>query len=134
VESVGKLERNEQPLFRGESAGFVNLPLCQHVAKLTGPSRSISSKRQGCDCRFRFHGSIIHGNDTPVTTPLEVVSFDRDAAADTYGRLRATLEQKGMPIGLMDPLLAAHALSLAVRLVTSNMREFRRVPGLRLDN
>ena len=90
--SVGKLERNKQPLFRGESAGFVNLPLCQHVAKLTGPPRSISSKRQECGCRFRFHGSIIHGNDTPVTTPREVVSFDRDAAA-AYGRLRATLEQ-----------------------------------------
>jgi hypothetical protein len=39
--SVGKLKRNEQPLFRGESAGFVNLPLSQHVAKLTGTSRSI---------------------------------------------------------------------------------------------
>jgi len=65
-------------------------------------------------------------------SPLEVASFDRAAAA--YGRLRATLEQKGTPIGSMDLLIAAHALSLAVRLVTNNAREFRRVPGLRVEN
>jgi tRNA(fMet)-specific endonuclease VapC len=66
-------------------------------------------------------------------SPLEVASFDREAAA-AYGRLRATLERKGMPIGSMDLLIAAHALSLAVRLVTNNAREFRRVPGLRVEN
>ena len=66
-------------------------------------------------------------------SPLEVASFDRDAAA-VYGRLRATLEQKGRPIGSMDLLIAAHALSLSVRLVTNNAREFRRVPRLRVAN
>jgi tRNA(fMet)-specific endonuclease VapC len=66
-------------------------------------------------------------------SPLEVASFDRDAAA-AYGRLRATLEQKGSPIGSMDLLIAAHALSLGVHLVTNNAREFRRVPGLRVEN
>jgi hypothetical protein len=39
-----------------------------------------------------------------------------------------------MPIGSMDPLIAAYALSLAVRLVTNNTREFRRVSGLRVEN
>ena len=66
-------------------------------------------------------------------SPLEVASFARDAAA-AYGRLRATLEQKGLPIGSMDLLIAAHALSLGVRLVTNNTREFRRIPGLRVEN
>ena len=66
-------------------------------------------------------------------SPLEVASFDREAAA-VYGRLRATLEQKGTPIGSMDLLIAAHALGLAVRLVTNNAKEFRRVPGLRVEN
>jgi hypothetical protein len=131
--SVGKLKGNEQPLFRGESSGFVNLLFCQHVAKLTGTSRSISPKRRRCDYRLRFHRTILHGNDMPVTTPLEVVSFDRDTAP-AYGRLRATLEQKGAPVGLMDLLIAAHALRLAVLLVTNNTREFRRVPRLRLEN
>jgi tRNA(fMet)-specific endonuclease VapC len=66
-------------------------------------------------------------------SPLEVASFDRDAAA-VYRRLRTTLEQKGRPIGSMDLLIAAHALSLNVRLVTNNAREFRRVPQLRVAN
>jgi tRNA(fMet)-specific endonuclease VapC len=66
-------------------------------------------------------------------SPLDVASFDRDATA-TYGRLRAALEKKGQMIGSMDILIAAHALSLDVRLVTHNSREFRRVPGLKIED
>lgn len=66
-------------------------------------------------------------------SPLAVAAFDREAAS-VYGRLRAALEQKGTPIGAMDLLIAAHALSLGVRLITNNAREFRRVPGLRVEN
>ena len=51
-----------------------------------------------------------------------------------YGRLRAGLEEKGMPIGANDMLIAAHALSLDAVLVTDNVREFRRVKGLRVEN
>ncbi len=65
--------------------------------------------------------------------PLEIAPFDQ-AAAWSYGRLRAQLEAKGTPIGSMDLFIAAHALSLGVRLVSNNLREFRRVPGLRLEN
>lgn len=65
--------------------------------------------------------------------PLEVAAFDQTAAW-AYGRIREQLEVKGTPIGSMDMLIAAHALSLGVRLVSNNLREFRRVPGLRLDN
>jgi tRNA(fMet)-specific endonuclease VapC len=64
--------------------------------------------------------------------PLDVVAFDRSAAA-TYGKLRTTLEKKGQSIGAMDLLIAAHALALTVRLVTHNVREFGRVPGLRVE-
>jgi hypothetical protein len=74
--SIGKIKRNEQPLFRGESAGFANLLLCQHVAKFTGTSRSIWTERQGCGRRFRFHGIILHGNDMPVTTQEDACSRD----------------------------------------------------------
>lgn len=65
--------------------------------------------------------------------PLEVALFDRQAAV-AYGRIRVGLEKKGRPIGAMDLLIAAQALSLGVRLVTNNEREFRRVPGLRVEN
>ena len=64
--------------------------------------------------------------------PLGVVAFDRSATA-AYGKLRATLEKKGQSIGAMDLLIAAHALALNVRLVTHNVREFGRVPGLRVE-
>lgn len=66
-------------------------------------------------------------------SPLEVVPFDRQATA-VYGRLRTTLERKGQTIGSMDLLIAAHALSLDVRLVTRNVRAFGRVPGLRVED
>lgn len=65
--------------------------------------------------------------------PLEMAPFDQ-AAAWAYGRLRGQLEARGALIGSMDMLIAAHALSLEVRLVSNNLREFRRVPGLRLEN
>jgi len=61
--------------------------------------------------------------------PLEVVSYDEDAA-HTYGEIRAVLEKAGTPIGAMDMLIAAHAVSLGIPLVTNNAREFIRIPSL----
>jgi tRNA(fMet)-specific endonuclease VapC len=66
-------------------------------------------------------------------SPLQVAVFDRQTAI-VYGQIRALLEKKGRPIGSMDLLIAAHALSLNVRLATNNVKEFRRVPGLRVEN
>ena len=66
-------------------------------------------------------------------SPLEVAAFDRDATA-VYGRVRAQLEKKGQPIGSMDLLIAAHAISLGVRLITHNVKGFRKVPGLRVED
>ena len=66
-------------------------------------------------------------------SPLEIVAFDRPATT-AYGRLRAALEKKGQMIGSMDLLIAAHAVSLDVRLVTHNAREFGRVPGLKIED
>jgi tRNA(fMet)-specific endonuclease VapC len=65
--------------------------------------------------------------------PLTILSFGNEAAA-IYGMLRAWLEKAGKPIGPMDMLIAAHALSLSTTLVTNNTREFERVPGLKLEN
>lgn len=66
-------------------------------------------------------------------SPLEVAAFDRQATVAS-GTVRAALEKKGRPIGAMDLLIAAHALSLGVRLVTNDEKEFRHVPGLRVEN
>ena len=65
--------------------------------------------------------------------PLHIVNFDR-AAAIIYGDIRATLEKQGTPIGSLDTLIAAHAISLGVTLITNNTKEFSRVPNLKLDN
>ena len=65
--------------------------------------------------------------------PLEVADFDQ-SAADTYGLVRAHLEKNGNPIGSMDMLIGAHALSLGVVLVTNNIREFKRIPNLRVED
>jgi len=65
--------------------------------------------------------------------PLVVAPFD-DPAASAYGRIRAELQRTGRPIGPLDMLIAAHALSLDAALVTGNQREFRRVPGLVVEN
>lgn len=65
--------------------------------------------------------------------PLEILPFD-EAAVWTYGELRASLEALGQPIGSLDTMIAAHALSLDTVLVTNNTREFSRVAGLRLEN
>ncbi len=62
-------------------------------------------------------------------TPLEVVSFDEEAA-HIYGEIRAYLEKAGTPIGSMDMLIAAHAVSLGIPLATNNTREFIRIPAL----
>lgn len=51
-----------------------------------------------------------------------------------YGQIRAELERKGSPIGAYDLLIAAHALALGLTLVTNNVREFRRIPNLRVEN
>ena len=55
-----------------------------------------------------------------------------DDAARIYGPLRAALHREGRQIGPLDMLIAAHALSLDLPLLTGNVSEFRRVPGLRV--
>ncbi|MBK8387641.1 MAG: type II toxin-antitoxin system VapC family toxin [Candidatus Accumulibacter sp.] len=65
--------------------------------------------------------------------PLQVLPFDM-AALWAYGDLRADLERLGEPIGSLDTLIAAHALSVNAVLVTNNTREFSKVRGLQLEN
>lgn len=63
--------------------------------------------------------------------PLEVAHFD-EAAASVYGALRASLEKKGTPIGALDTMIGAHALSLNLTLVTNNTKEFNRITVLKV--
>lgn len=65
--------------------------------------------------------------------PVDVLEFDDDDAR-TAGDVRATLELSGMPIGAYDVLIAGQALRRRATLVTTNTREFSRVPGLRWED
>jgi len=64
---------------------------------------------------------------------LSVLPWDSDAA-ESYGKLRTFFERKGTPIGNMDLMIAAHALSKDRVVVTNNTRHFERVPQLRIEN
>ena len=65
--------------------------------------------------------------------PIAIVDFTSDDAV-SYARIRARLERAGKPIGPLDTLIAAQAVSRKLVLVSNNEREFKRVPGLELEN
>ena len=64
---------------------------------------------------------------------IEILPFDMLAAVE-YGKICAYLQSQGTPIGTMDMLIAAHALSRSLTIVTNNVREFERVPNLMIEN
>ena len=64
--------------------------------------------------------------------PFEMMAFD-ESAAIAYGEIRAQLEKAGDPIGPLDMLIAGQAKSLNVVLVTNNVREFKKVKGLKIE-
>ena len=65
--------------------------------------------------------------------PLQILPFDSQCLW-FYADLRVSLEKQGLSIGPMDTLIAAQALSIDGTLVTNNIKEFMRVPKLKLDN
>ena len=68
-----------------------------------------------------------------VLGALDVMPFEEPAEI-AYGELRHQLETAGTPIGANDMLIAAHAMAQGLTVVTDNVREFRRVEGLRVEN
>lgn len=65
--------------------------------------------------------------------PFDLLSYTAETVR-TYGAVRADLEKRGKVIGPLDMLIAAQALTEKLTLVTNNEREFRRVPGLLIEN
>lgn len=65
--------------------------------------------------------------------PISILPFGAAAAAE-YGEIRSYLQSRGMPIGPLDMLIAAHAKAENMILVTNNVREFERVPDLKIEN
>ena len=108
--------------------------------------REIFKRRQGQMCISTVTlGELIFGAERSgqpernladiegMAARLEVCSYDAEAAMH-FGQLRAELYRSGNPIGPYDMMIAGHARSLGLILVTNNRKEFGRVPGLRLEN
>lgn len=72
-------------------------------------------------------------NVEAILAAIDVLPLE-EPADQAYGEIRTTLESRGEVIGPNDMLIAAHALSLDMVVVTANRREFSRVPGLRVEN
>jgi len=101
------------------------------------PSEICSSSIVVAELRYGADKSLRRTRNHQLLDILfdEIPAYDFDQeAASTYGKLRAHLEKKGALIGPNDMLVAAHALSLGHVLVTDNVREFRRVRGLKVEN
>ena len=64
---------------------------------------------------------------------IEILDFNVNAA-ESYGKIRADLEKKGTPIGPLDMMIAGHARSLGYTVVTNNVKEFKRVNDLKIEN
>jgi len=91
---------------------------------------TLSELRYGADLR----GSRkLHRLIDAFASAVETAPFDAASATD-YGRVAAALDKKGTPIGVFDALIAAHAMSLGVTLVTNNTKHFGRVAGLKIEN
>ena len=91
------------------------------LAELTHGIYKSVNKEKNADSLFQF------------LLKIEILPFDAEAAIE-YGKICAHLQKQGTPIGTMDMLIAAHALSKSLTIVTNNVREFERVPGLVIEN
>lgn len=86
--------------------------------------------RFGADLR---KSKKLHKLIDTFSASIAVVALDHEAAV-SFGKVASKLVTKGRPIGQYDTLIAAHALSLGVTLVTNNEKHFGQVAGLRLEN
>jgi tRNA(fMet)-specific endonuclease VapC len=116
-------------------AGPIAIQLAQNLHALDGAQIGTSVI---VDCELRFglaksSSDKLHEAYRVTMAAIKLFNFE-SAAVQRYANLRYYLEGQGTPIGPNDMLIAAHALALDCTLVTDNEDEFRRVPGLRVEN
>jgi tRNA(fMet)-specific endonuclease VapC len=89
-----------------------------------------------CELRYgicKKGSSILTSRVEQLLYTLPVLALEENVAQE-YGEIRTALERIGQPIGGNDLLIAAHARTLRLTVVTANLREFLRVPGLAVEN
>ncbi len=116
---------------RGEPAALLNrlvtiAPNRLHLSSIVFAELATGAEKSSD--RARKRKALAELTDGMV--PLPFAAMD----AHAYGRIRAALERKGAVIGPLDLLIAAQAAARDLVLVSDNLREFRRVPGLRCEN
>jgi tRNA(fMet)-specific endonuclease VapC len=118
-------------LMRGKSRGAFDRLRALPVDEAAISTITLAELQFGASksARRAHHESLI----IAFCAPLAIEPFDA-LAAEIYGTIRAKLEKGGTPIGPLDTLIAAHALSVGATIVTANVREFDRVPGLSVEN
>jgi tRNA(fMet)-specific endonuclease VapC len=114
---------------RGEGNAGARI-LERRPSELCMSAVTLAELRYGAELR---QSAKLHKLIDAVAANVAVVPFDADCAAK-FGELEAELEQRGEPIGALDVMIAAHALVLGVTLVTNNVKHFRRVDDLTIDN
>ena len=105
--------------FRQEAPGSIALSSISAAELAFGVTKSGSDKNKEALALF--------------LAPLTLLPFD-ESVIWHYGVIRTQLEKQGTPIGQMDTMIAAHALSKRLTLVSNNVAEFERVPDLHLEN
>ncbi|WP_019918733.1 type II toxin-antitoxin system VapC family toxin [Methyloversatilis discipulorum] len=110
-------------------------PVMQRLSDVA-PDVVCTSIVVACELRFgaqRKGSAVLTERVDALLDAMVVLPLDEPADAH-YADIRATLERAGTPIGSHDMLIAAHARSRALTLVTHNLREFQRVPGLKVED
>ncbi|MEX2147652.1 MAG: type II toxin-antitoxin system VapC family toxin [Candidatus Rokuibacteriota bacterium] len=111
--------------------GRVATRLLEHrPSDLCVSSMTLAELRYGAEVR---RSRKLHRLIGAFMEAIEVMSFDQSAAG-RFAVVAAALARRGEPIGTLDTLIAAHALSLRLTFVTNNTRHFTRVPGLATEN
>ena len=110
-------------------------PVADHIADV-GEANVLTSVIVACELRY---GAAKRGS-RKLTRQVEAVLSAmtiRPLESDierVYASIRVALERKGTPIGAHDMLIAAHARAIDAVCVTDNVAEFKRVPGLKIEN
>ena len=106
--------------FKRFSPSEINLPSITVAELLYGAEKSKAKKK---------NWAIVEN----FVSTFEIVPFD-EKSCEIYTRIRTSLEKSGLPIGPMDLLIASISLANNSILVTNNIKEFRRIKGLKLEN
>ena len=125
------LDSNTLSEFIRNPRGLVNKRLA-----VVGEATVCTSIVVACELRFgakKKGSSRLEERVDEVLASLEVLPLDKEADRH-YAEIRTHLSRKGRPIGSNDLLIAAHTLALDLVLVTDNVDEFTRVPGLSIEN